>query len=38
MCKAADKHMIVSDVQLIEKTKSTVSVVYDRQSERTRRS
>jgi cyclic pyranopterin phosphate synthase len=38
MCKAADKHMIVSDVQLIEKTKSIVSVVYDRQSERTRRS
>ena len=38
MCKAVDKHMIVSDVQLIEKTKSTVSVVYDRQSERTRRS
>jgi cyclic pyranopterin phosphate synthase len=38
MCKAVDKHMIISDVQLLEKTKSTVSAVYDRQSERTRRS
>src|SRR5438876_11442116 len=38
MCKAVDKEMIISDVQLFEKTKSTVAVVYDRRSERTRRS
>jgi cyclic pyranopterin phosphate synthase len=38
MCKAVDKHMIVSDVQLLQKTKSTVTGVYDRHSERTRRS
>ena len=38
MCKAVDKHMIVSDVQLLEKTKSTVAAVHDRHSERTRRS
>jgi cyclic pyranopterin phosphate synthase len=38
MCKAVDKHMIVSDVQLLEKTKSTVTAVNDRHSERTRRS
>jgi cyclic pyranopterin phosphate synthase len=38
MCKAVDKHMIISDVQLLEKTKSTVSAVYDHRSEGTRRS
>ena len=38
MCKAVDKHMIVSDVQLLQKTKSTVTAIYDRHSERTRRS
>ena len=38
MCKAVDKDMIVSDVQLFEKTKSSVAAVYDRHSERTRRS
>ena len=30
MCKAVDKYMIVSDVQLLEKTKSTVAAVHDR--------
>jgi cyclic pyranopterin phosphate synthase len=38
MCKAVDKDMIISDVQLLEKTKSTVAVVHDRRSEKTRRS
>ena len=38
MCKAVDKHMTVSGRALLEKTKSTVSAVYDRHSERTRRS
>src|SRR5437870_52345 len=38
MCKAVDKDMIVSDVQLLEKTKSTAAAVYDRRSEKTRRS
>src|SRR6188508_50250 len=28
MCKAVDKNMIVSDVQLLEKTKSTVAAAY----------
>ena len=38
MCKAVDKDMIISDVQLSEKTKSTVAAVHDRHSEKTRRS
>ena len=38
MCKAVDKEMIISDVQLFEKTKTSVAAVYDRRSERTRRS
>jgi cyclic pyranopterin monophosphate synthase len=38
MCKAVDKDMIISDVRLLEKTKSTVAAVYDRRTERTRRS
>ena len=37
MCKAVDKDMIISDVQLLEKTKSTVAAVYDRGTEKTRR-
>ena len=36
MCKAVDKDMIVSDVQLVEKTKSTVAAVYDRHTGRRR--
>src|SRR5215831_14643445 len=38
MCKAVDKEMVISDVQLFEKTKSTIAVVYDRRGEKTRRS
>ena len=38
MCKAVDKDMIISDVQLFEKTKSAVAAVHDRHSEKTRRS
>jgi cyclic pyranopterin phosphate synthase len=38
MCKAVDKDMIISDVQLFEKTKSAVATVHDRRSEKTRRS
>ena len=38
MCKAVDKDMIISDVQLFEKTKSAVAAVYDRRSEKPRRS
>src|SRR5881396_1482651 len=38
MCKAVDKDMIISDVQLFEKTKSPVATVHDRRSEKTRRS
>ena len=38
MCKAVDKEMIVSDVQLLEKTKSGVATVYDQHNEQTRRS
>src|SRR5262245_35743478 len=37
MCKGVDKDMIVSDVQLLEKTKSAVAAVYDRDSKKTRR-
>jgi cyclic pyranopterin monophosphate synthase len=37
MCKAVDKDMIISEVQLFEKTKSAV-VVYDRRGEKGRRS
>ena len=36
MCKAVDKDMIISDVQLLEKTKSAVATVHDRRSERPR--
>jgi cyclic pyranopterin monophosphate synthase len=38
MCKAVDKEMIISDVQLLEKTKSNVATVCDQHNERTRRS
>ena len=38
MCKAVDKDMVISDVRLIEKTKRTVAPVYDRRSEKSRRS
>jgi cyclic pyranopterin phosphate synthase len=38
MCKAVDKDMIVSDVQLLEKTKSSVAAAYDSHRERIRRS
>jgi cyclic pyranopterin phosphate synthase len=38
MCKAVDKDMIISDVQLLEKTKSAAAAVHDRRSEKTRRS
>jgi cyclic pyranopterin monophosphate synthase len=36
MCKAVDKNMIISDVQLLEKTKATVAAVYDRRTKKTR--
>ena len=38
MCKAVDKSMVVSDVQLLEKTKTSVAGVYDRRSEEPRHS
>jgi cyclic pyranopterin phosphate synthase len=38
MCKAVDKDMIISDVQLLEKTKVPVATVYDRRPVGTRRS
>jgi len=36
MCKSVDKDMIISDVQLLEKTKATVAAVYDRRTKKTR--
>jgi cyclic pyranopterin phosphate synthase len=38
MCKAVDKDMVISDVQLLEKTKRTVAAVYDRRIAKPRRS
>ena len=38
MCKAVDKEMVVSDVQLLEKTKNTVAALDDHESEKRRRS
>ena len=38
MCKAVDKGMIISDVQLLDKRKATVAAVYDRRTKKTRRS
>ena len=37
MCKAVDKDMIVSDVQLLEKTKNTVAAVYAGRREKAER-
>jgi cyclic pyranopterin phosphate synthase len=37
MCKAVDKEMVISDVRLLEKTKSTIATVYNRRSEKPRR-
>ena len=38
MCKAVDKEMNISNVQLLEKTKAPVAAVYDRRAKKTRRS
>jgi cyclic pyranopterin phosphate synthase len=38
MCKAVDKKMQIYDVHLIEKTKRPVAAVYDRRTEKSRRS
>jgi len=38
MCKAVDKQMEIYNVHLVEKTKSTVAAVYDRQNANRRRS
>jgi molybdenum cofactor biosynthesis protein MoaC len=38
MCKAVDKQMSITEVHLVEKTKSTVAAGYDRRSKKTRRS
>ena len=38
MCKAVDKDMIISDVQLLEKTKAAVPLVYGRRTKKTQRS
>lgn len=38
MCKAVDKQMQVSDIRLVEKTKTTVAAVDDRQIRKPRRS
>jgi cyclic pyranopterin phosphate synthase len=35
MCKAVDKDMIISDVQLLEKTKAAVASVYNRRTKKT---
>jgi cyclic pyranopterin monophosphate synthase len=36
MCKAVDKQMVISEVQLVEKTKSAVAAVYDRRNQKSR--
>jgi cyclic pyranopterin monophosphate synthase len=36
MCKAVDKRMAISDVHLLEKTKTAVAAVYDRRSKKSR--
>jgi cyclic pyranopterin monophosphate synthase len=36
MCKAVDKRMGISDVHLLEKTKTAVAAVYDRRSKKSR--
>lgn len=38
MCKAVDKQMFITEVQLVEKIKSTVAAVDDRRHKKTRRS
>jgi cyclic pyranopterin phosphate synthase len=38
MCKAVDEEMQIFDVRLIEKTKRPVAAVYDRRTEKSRRS
>jgi cyclic pyranopterin monophosphate synthase len=38
MCKAVNKDMRISDVHLVEKTKSPVAAVYDRRTQSRRRS
>src|SRR5215470_2776729 len=38
MCKSVDKRMVISDVHLIEKTKSSVTAVYKRPHKSKRRS
>jgi cyclic pyranopterin phosphate synthase len=38
MCKAVDKEMEISDVRLVEKTKSAIAAVYDRRNQNRRRS
>ena len=38
MCKAMDREMHIFDVRLIEKTKRPVAAVYDRRTEKSRRS
>ena len=38
MCKAVDKKMVISDVHLLEKTKTAIGAIYDRRSEKSRRS
>ena len=36
MCKAVDKQMVISEVHLVEKTKSAVAAVYDRRNQKSR--
>src|SRR5213596_1135942 len=38
MCKAVDKQMVISEVHLVEKTKSAIAAVYDRRNQKSRRS
>jgi len=38
MCKAVDKEMEMTDVRLVEKTKSPITAVYDRRNQSRRRS
>jgi cyclic pyranopterin phosphate synthase len=38
MCKAVDKQMVISEVRLLEKNKTPVAAVYDRRTEKKRRS
>jgi cyclic pyranopterin monophosphate synthase len=38
MCKAVDKQMVISEVHLVEKTKSAVAAAYDRRNQKSRHS